>query len=283
MSQRKGKDRATTPPSHASSLPSIILVTAQQSIKIATRRVQNKRLPTGPRVTGGAPPRPTSDTAQFLDPASLPTTAPSWSYPTSSSPPNCCSDRYKRRTAVTSDSSCQMNISSASLLHVCRFNCNPTVAASRCRAISTLICPKRASFCARSTPRSPPLRTAISSSWHLLHHSPRQFASSVRAAKGTATANAMGNWTHLIRFIAKEDGQAHYGQVDATRYPDVGLTTYEGKEEVKVKEVTGGLYDGVVTDRELSVAQVSFWLLSRVGERGWWRRLISIGRRGGGG
>lgn len=66
----------------------------------------------------------------------------------------------------------------------------------------------------------------------------------------------MGNWTHLIRFIAKEDGQAHYGQVDATRYPDVGLTTYEGKEEVKVKEVTGGLYDGVVTDRELSVAQL---------------------------
>ncbi|KAK7553364.1 hypothetical protein IWX49DRAFT_496480 [Phyllosticta citricarpa] len=63
----------------------------------------------------------------------------------------------------------------------------------------------------------------------------------------------MGNWTHLIRFVAKEDGLAHYGQVDAARYPDVGLAMYEGKEEVRVKEVTGGLYDGIVGERELTV------------------------------
>ncbi|KAF4310525.1 putative fumarylacetoacetate hydrolase domain-containing protein 2a [Botryosphaeria dothidea] len=59
-------------------------------------------------------------------------------------------------------------------------------------------------------------------------------------------------WTHLIRFIAKEDGQIHLGQVDSAQFPDVGLAVFEGKD-VSAKEVTGGLYDGVVTERVLHV------------------------------
>ncbi|KAL1636211.1 hypothetical protein SLS58_009905 [Diplodia intermedia] len=59
-------------------------------------------------------------------------------------------------------------------------------------------------------------------------------------------------WTHLIRFIAKEDGQTHLGQVDAAQFLDVGIAVFDGNE-VSAKEVTGGLYDGVVTDRVLHV------------------------------
>ncbi|GME23974.1 putative fumarylacetoacetate hydrolase domain-containing protein 2a [Neofusicoccum parvum] len=59
-------------------------------------------------------------------------------------------------------------------------------------------------------------------------------------------------WTHLIRFIAKEDGQIHLGQIDSAQFPDVGLAHFEGKD-VSAKEVTGGLYDGAVTDRVLHV------------------------------
>lgn len=62
-------------------------------------------------------------------------------------------------------------------------------------------------------------------------------------------------WTHLIRFIAKEDGQIHLGQIDSAQFPDVGLAHFEGKD-VSAKEVTGGLYDGAVTDRVLHVDKV---------------------------
>ncbi|KAF2136491.1 uncharacterized protein K452DRAFT_292340 [Aplosporella prunicola CBS 121167] len=63
------------------------------------------------------------------------------------------------------------------------------------------------------------------------------------------------NWTHLIRFIAKEDGQIHLGQIDPSAYPDVGLATFEGKD-VAAKLVHGSLFDGVVTERTLHVAQL---------------------------
>lgn len=62
-------------------------------------------------------------------------------------------------------------------------------------------------------------------------------------------------WTHLIRFIAKEDGQTHLGQIDPKKYPDVGLATYEGKD-VEARLVTGSAFDGAVTDRVYHVAQV---------------------------
>lgn len=61
------------------------------------------------------------------------------------------------------------------------------------------------------------------------------------------------SWTHLIRFIAKEDGQIHVGQVDVSKYPDVGISVYNG-DNVTAKLVEGGIYDGVVTEKGLSVA-----------------------------
>jgi hypothetical protein len=63
-------------------------------------------------------------------------------------------------------------------------------------------------------------------------------------------------WTHLIRFIAEEDGRIHLGQIDATKFPDVGLATFEGKK-VDCQVVSGSVYDGIVTSRKLHVSQVS--------------------------
>ena len=69
-------------------------------------------------------------------------------------------------------------------------------------------------------------------------------------------ASVARRWTHLIRFIAKEDGQIHLGQIDPKKFPDVGLATFEGKN-VDAKAVSGSVYDGVVTDQTLHVQQVS--------------------------
>jgi hypothetical protein len=63
------------------------------------------------------------------------------------------------------------------------------------------------------------------------------------------------NWTHLIRFIAEEDGQIHLGQVDAQRFPDVGLAMLKG-EKLDAKLIKGSAFDGVVTEKILHVAQV---------------------------
>lgn len=63
-------------------------------------------------------------------------------------------------------------------------------------------------------------------------------------------------WTHLIRFIAKEDGQIHLGQIDAGKFPDVGLATFEGKD-VDARVISGSVYDGLVTDQTLHVERVS--------------------------
>lgn len=62
-------------------------------------------------------------------------------------------------------------------------------------------------------------------------------------------------WTHLIRFIAEEDGQVHIGQVDETTFPDVGLSILNG-EKVTAKEIKGSIFDGVVQDKVLTVARV---------------------------
>ncbi|RYC64505.1 hypothetical protein CHU98_g1701 [Xylaria longipes] len=54
----------------------------------------------------------------------------------------------------------------------------------------------------------------------------------------------MGNWTHLIRFIAKEDQQVHLGQlVDTTR--DVGKDSVDGVE-IKAYLVRGSIFDGKI-------------------------------------
>ncbi|KAK6440386.1 hypothetical protein LTR95_003393 [Oleoguttula sp. CCFEE 5521] len=59
-------------------------------------------------------------------------------------------------------------------------------------------------------------------------------------------------WTHLIRFIAKEDGLVHIGQIDAQAFPDVGLSAVHG-DSIVARVVTGSVFDGVVTDQELHV------------------------------
>lgn len=64
------------------------------------------------------------------------------------------------------------------------------------------------------------------------------------------------NWSHLVRFIAQEDGQIHLGQVDASVYKDVGLSIFEG-ETIKVKEVTGDIFSGNVSTRTLTIERVS--------------------------
>lgn len=63
-------------------------------------------------------------------------------------------------------------------------------------------------------------------------------------------------WTHLVRFIADEDGQEHLGQVDAKQYPDVGLAFLNGNR-VEAMLIKGSIYDGVVTDTTMHVARVS--------------------------
>lgn len=69
------------------------------------------------------------------------------------------------------------------------------------------------------------------------------------------------NWTHLIRFIAEEDGQIHLGQIDSAAYPDVGISTFEG-QKVQAKLVTGSVFDGIVTNKVMHVKQVGFSPLS---------------------
>lgn len=62
-------------------------------------------------------------------------------------------------------------------------------------------------------------------------------------------------WTHLIRFVAEEDGQIHLGNIDAKRYPDVGLSTFKG-EKVSAQLVSGSAFDGVVTSKTMTVKQL---------------------------
>jgi hypothetical protein len=71
----------------------------------------------------------------------------------------------------------------------------------------------------------------------------------------------MPSWTHLIRFIAKEDYQEHIGQlVDTTR--DVGLDTFEGRE-VKAYNINGTVFDGKVTRAILTVQPISHFPTSK--------------------
>lgn len=64
------------------------------------------------------------------------------------------------------------------------------------------------------------------------------------------------SWGYLCRFVAKEDGQIHLGQVNPERWPDVGLSIYNG-EQVDVKLVTGSVYDGSVTDVTMTISTVT--------------------------
>jgi hypothetical protein len=67
------------------------------------------------------------------------------------------------------------------------------------------------------------------------------------------------NWTHLVRFLAKEDGQVHLGQIDAKAVPDLGLALEKG-ESVTAKLISGSVFDGVVTDKSMTIDHVSVGL-----------------------
>jgi hypothetical protein len=63
------------------------------------------------------------------------------------------------------------------------------------------------------------------------------------------------SWTHLLRFLAEEDGQIHLGQVDSKKWADVGLAIYNG-DRVDVKLVTGTVFDGAVTNTTMHISKV---------------------------
>ena len=63
------------------------------------------------------------------------------------------------------------------------------------------------------------------------------------------------SWTHLIRFVAQEDGQIHLGQVDPKTYPDLGIASVE-KKKIVANIITGSVFDGTVTERTMTVAQL---------------------------
>lgn len=63
------------------------------------------------------------------------------------------------------------------------------------------------------------------------------------------------SWTHLIRFIAEEDNQIHLGNIDTAKYPDVGLSIYNG-DAVEAQLVTGSVFSGTVTSKTMHVKQV---------------------------
>jgi hypothetical protein len=64
------------------------------------------------------------------------------------------------------------------------------------------------------------------------------------------------SWTHLIRFIAEEDNQIHLGNIDASKYPDIGLSMYNG-DAVEAQLVTGSVFSGTVTNKWMHVKRVS--------------------------
>lgn len=67
---------------------------------------------------------------------------------------------------------------------------------------------------------------------------PHQHYLGVSSEGKNQSENMAPYWTHLVRFIAKEDGQVHLGQVDSTRFPDVGLAMLNG-EKLTVREIKG--------------------------------------------
>ncbi|KAH7024127.1 hypothetical protein EDB80DRAFT_558992 [Ilyonectria destructans] len=61
-------------------------------------------------------------------------------------------------------------------------------------------------------------------------------------------------WTHLIRFVAVEDGHVHLGQLEDCSI-DAGIASFEGKK-IRARVILGSIFDGVVTDKILTVSQL---------------------------
>lgn len=64
----------------------------------------------------------------------------------------------------------------------------------------------------------------------------------------------MPDWTHLIRFLAKEDEQVHLGQLVDTS-TDVGLDSVNGTE-IKAYLINGDIFSGKVTKHVYTVKKV---------------------------
>ena len=76
----------------------------------------------------------------------------------------------------------------------------------------------------------------------------------------------MPAWTHLIRFVAVEDGQTHLGQlVDTSR--DVGLDSINGVD-IKAYLINGDVFTGTVTKDVYTVSKVSS-VFFRIRLRNW--------------
>jgi predicted RNA-binding protein with RPS1 domain len=62
-------------------------------------------------------------------------------------------------------------------------------------------------------------------------------------------------WTRLVRFEAEEDGLVHLGEMTWGESTDIGLALHDGKK-VTAKLVEGSVFDGVVTEKTMTVAKV---------------------------
>lgn len=61
----------------------------------------------------------------------------------------------------------------------------------------------------------------------------------------------MSKPTHIIRFVAVEDGRVHLGQLTDTSQ-DVGLASVQGKR-ITAYEINGSIFNGEVTQNILNV------------------------------
>lgn len=64
----------------------------------------------------------------------------------------------------------------------------------------------------------------------------------------------MSKPTHIIRFLAEEDGRVHLGQLKDTSR-DVGLDSVEGTA-IKAYKINGTIFNGTVTNVELTVSRL---------------------------
>jgi hypothetical protein len=68
------------------------------------------------------------------------------------------------------------------------------------------------------------------------------------------SAQRMASWTHLVRFVAREDKKVYLGQpVHPER--DIGTDTYNGTES-KVYQIEGSIFDGKVSEKILTIDHV---------------------------
>lgn len=97
--------------------------------------------------------------------------------------------------------------------------------------------------------------TSTKSHIHSIKKNQFAFANSPYKTRSIHTMAAPFKWTHLARFIGEEDGQIHFGQIDPSKYPDVGLAILNG-EKVEAKLIKGSIFDGVVTDTTVHISRV---------------------------